>query len=57
MAAHMSLLPQLIFDNILSRNIAWPEDISADCRDFIESLLTMDPSQRLGRRGAGEVRA
>ena len=46
---------QAIFDNILSRNITWPEEISPECRDFIEQLLTMDPSQRLGRRGAGEV--
>ena len=48
---------QAIFDNILSRNITWPEEMSPQCRDCIECLLTMDPAKRLGRRGAGEVRA
>ena len=49
---------QEIFDNILDRHIEWPaeEDLSLECRDLIERLLTTDTRQRLGHRGAGEVR-
>ncbi len=51
--------PQEIFDNILDRRIEWPsgEDaLSPACRDLIDQLLTLEPMQRLGHRGAGEVR-
>lgn len=38
----------------------WPEGedaLSADCRDLVDRLLQPDPQQRLGARGAGEVRS
>ncbi|KAL4702963.1 hypothetical protein ACJJTC_008741 [Scirpophaga incertulas] len=41
--------PQAVFNNILSRNIEWPdaeEALSAEAVDAIESLLTMDPKER-----------
>lgn len=49
--------PQEVFDNILERRIEWPDDISPECRDLIDCLLCSDPGQRLGARGAGEVRS
>jgi microtubule-associated serine/threonine kinase len=50
--------PEEIFQNILDRNISWPEgdETSAECRDLVDRLLTLDPKQRLGHRGAGEVK-
>ncbi|KAK9828880.1 hypothetical protein WJX72_002570 [[Myrmecia] bisecta] len=51
--------PEEIFDNILDRNIVWPageEALSPECRDLIDKLLTSDPRERLGHRGAGEVK-
>lgn len=50
--------PQAIFDNILDRRVRWPEGdeaLSPECRDLLDRLLTLEPSQRLGHRGAGEV--
>lgn len=52
--------PQIIFDNILNRNIPWPrvpEEMSYEAQDLIDKLLTEDPNQRLGARGASEVKA
>ncbi|KAK4781971.1 hypothetical protein SAY86_016073 [Trapa natans] len=51
--------PQTIFDNILNRNIPWPlvpEEMSPEAQDLIHRLLTEDPNQRLGARGAWEVK-
>ncbi|XP_071685791.1 probable serine/threonine protein kinase IREH1 [Rutidosis leptorrhynchoides] len=51
--------PQMIFDNILNRNIPWPavpDEMSPDAQDLIDQLLTEDPNQRLGARGATEVK-
>ncbi|XP_054824042.1 probable serine/threonine protein kinase IREH1 isoform X2 [Prosopis cineraria] len=51
--------PQMIFDNILNRNIPWPrvpEEMSPEAQDLIDRLLTEDPNQRLGARGASEVK-
>ncbi|KAL2554824.1 putative serine/threonine protein kinase IREH1 [Forsythia ovata] len=51
--------PQNIFDNILNRNIPWPrvpEEMSLEAHDLIDQLLTEDPNQRLGARGASEVK-
>ncbi|XP_040998804.1 probable serine/threonine protein kinase IREH1 isoform X1 [Juglans microcarpa x Juglans regia] len=51
--------PQTIFDNILNRNIPWPrvpEEMSPEAQDIIDRLLTEDPDQRLGARGASEVK-
>jgi serine/threonine protein kinase len=52
--------PQVIFDNILNRNIPWPhvpEDMSHEAQDLINKLLTEDPNERLGANGAMEVKA
>ncbi|KAJ0974922.1 hypothetical protein J5N97_016887 [Dioscorea zingiberensis] len=51
--------PQIIFDNILNRKIPWPqvpEEMSFDAQDLIDKLLTEDPNQRLGAKGASEVK-
>ncbi|KAI4347283.1 hypothetical protein L6164_008105 [Bauhinia variegata] len=51
--------PQIIFDNILNRNIPWPrvpEEMSPEAQDLIDRLLTEDPTQRLGAQGASEVK-
>lgn len=44
--------PEKVFENILSRNISWPEededDVSPEARDLINKLLCLDPQQRLG---------
>ncbi|KAJ9546131.1 hypothetical protein OSB04_025838 [Centaurea solstitialis] len=51
--------PQTIFDNILNRNIPWPSvpvEMSPEAQDLIDQLLTEDPNQRLGARGATEVK-
>ncbi|KAF9534792.1 hypothetical protein CPB83DRAFT_842950 [Crepidotus variabilis] len=52
--------PEKVFENILSGNIDWHEDwvdFSKETLDFMKSLLTLDPSERLGSGGADEVRA
>ncbi|XP_023301310.2 serine/threonine-protein kinase greatwall isoform X1 [Lucilia cuprina] len=41
--------PQKVFDNILNKNIEWPEGdeaLSPDAVEAVELLLTMDPSER-----------
>ncbi|KAG4400657.1 hypothetical protein GLYMA_07G103400v4 [Glycine max] len=51
--------PQTIFDNILNRKIPWPavpEEMSPQAQDLIDRLLTEDPNQRLGSKGASEVK-
>lgn len=48
--------PEEIFENILDRRIEWPEEMSPECRDVIDRLLHPDPCQRLGARGAGEIK-
>ncbi|KAL5817837.1 hypothetical protein ACOSQ3_026215 [Xanthoceras sorbifolium] len=51
--------PQQIFDNILNRKIPWPgvpDEMSPEAQDLIDRLLTEDPNQRLGARGASEVK-
>ncbi|KAI8141200.1 hypothetical protein BJV82DRAFT_619670 [Fennellomyces sp. T-0311] len=48
-----------VFDNILSRRIDWHEDIvtiSPEARDFMESLMTLDPEKRLGSKGFEQVK-
>lgn len=46
--------PQLVFQNILNRDIPWPEEeeeLSETSRNAIEILLTMDMSKRAGLKG------
>lgn len=41
--------PQKVFENILSRNIEWPQDdesLSKDAVEAVESILEMDPLKR-----------
>ncbi|KAJ8298650.1 hypothetical protein KUTeg_022710 [Tegillarca granosa] len=41
--------PELVFQNILNRDIPWPDEeeaLSENSRNAIEQLLTMDPGQR-----------
>ncbi|KAG6833905.1 hypothetical protein H0H87_007916 [Tephrocybe sp. NHM501043] len=52
--------PEKVFENILSGHIEWHEDwidFSEEARDFMRSLMTLDPSERLGANGAEEVKA
>eukprot|EP00898_Chlorokybus_atmophyticus_P004185 jgi/Chlat1/4768/Chrsp308S00818 len=51
--------PEDIFNNIMNRTIEWPaeEYMSPEARDLIDKLLTVDPSKRLGSKGADEVKA
>lgn len=49
-----------VFDNILNRRIAWPDDedcpISDEAKDLMNRLMCTDPNQRLGVNGAEEVK-
>ena len=60
--------PEEVFENILARNIAWPEDsdflVSDDAKDLIDKLIRLDPRDRLGANiedkypsGGAEIRA
>lgn len=52
--------PEKVFENILSGHIEWHEewvDYSPEARDFMQSLMTIEPNERLGSRGADEVKA
>ncbi|PHT51206.1 putative serine/threonine protein kinase IRE4 [Capsicum baccatum] len=52
--------PEVIFDNMLNKQIPWPsvpEEMSFEAQDLIDRLLVHDPSQRLGAKGASEVKA
>ncbi|OBZ70089.1 Serine/threonine-protein kinase cek1 [Grifola frondosa] len=52
--------PEKVFENILSGHIDWHEDYiecSPEARDFMQRLMTLDPTQRLGANGADEVKA
>ena len=52
--------PEKVFENILSGHIEWHEEyveVSPEARDFMERLMTLDPTKRLGANGADEVKA
>ncbi|RXW21945.1 hypothetical protein EST38_g3900 [Candolleomyces aberdarensis] len=52
--------PEGVFENILSGHIEWHEEwveYSPEARDFMQALMTVEPSERLGSRGADEVKA
>ncbi|RMZ84594.1 hypothetical protein DV737_g1151, partial [Chaetothyriales sp. CBS 132003] len=44
--------PDQVFDNILNRRIAWPDDdeaeVSDEARDLINKLIQLEPNERLG---------
>ena len=50
--------PEQIFQNILDRNINWPDDgsMSLDLKDLLEHLLCLDQNARLGSRGAMDIK-
>jgi len=53
--------PEQIFQNILNRDIPWPEEdefvFSPDGRDLIDRLLTFEPNDRLGSNGYAEIKS
>ncbi|OQO06268.1 hypothetical protein B0A48_08856 [Cryoendolithus antarcticus] len=61
--------PDQVFENILTRNIQWPEDgdddnASSEAKDLIDKLLCIDPKDRLGsnkddkyQSGGDEIKA
>jgi len=51
--------PAAVFDRILSRQIAWDNEIPVDAaaRDLIERLLCSDRAKRLGAHGVEEIKA
>lgn len=52
--------PEKVFKNVLERNIQWPPEsekvASAEARELIDKLLCMDQNERLGAKGAEEIR-
>jgi serine/threonine-protein kinase RIM15 len=45
--------PEEVFDNIVNRRIAWPEEddeveVSSEAKDLINKLIQLDPRERLG---------
>lgn len=45
--------PEIVFENILARKIAWPPEdddtpVSQEAKDLMSRLMTLDPKQRLG---------
>lgn len=51
--------PEKVFDNVVSRRINWHEeevDIPPDAQDLMDRLMCSNPAQRLGARGAEEVK-
>ncbi|KDQ64634.1 hypothetical protein JAAARDRAFT_28272 [Jaapia argillacea MUCL 33604] len=52
--------PERVFENILSGHIEWHEDwieFTDEARDFMQRLMFLDPSRRLGANGANEVKS
>ncbi|KAL7282326.1 hypothetical protein ACG7TL_003796 [Trametes sanguinea] len=52
--------PEKVFENILSGHIEWHDDyieVSPEAKDFMQRLMTLDPTKRLGANGAEEVKA
>ncbi|GAA6036568.1 hypothetical protein JCM8097_001229 [Rhodosporidiobolus ruineniae] len=52
--------PEKVFENILSRRFEWHEEeinISPEAHDFMDKLLCSDPTRRLGKTGAAEVKS
>jgi serine/threonine-protein kinase RIM15 len=51
--------PEKVFDNVVSRRINWHEDevdIPPEAHDLMDRLMCTNPAQRLGARGADEVK-
>lgn len=43
----------LTFQLILNRDISFPKDMDEDCKDLIDRLVRLEPSERLGAGGVG----
>ncbi|KAG1904446.1 uncharacterized protein F5891DRAFT_1184660 [Suillus fuscotomentosus] len=51
--------PEKVFENMLSGHIEWHKDwveFSDEARDFMQRLMCIDPSARLGAGGADEIK-
>ncbi|KAL1747482.1 hypothetical protein HDZ31DRAFT_31849 [Schizophyllum fasciatum] len=51
--------PEKVFENILSGHVEWHDDwvdFSPEARDFMERLMVLNPTERLGANGADEVK-
>jgi len=53
--------PEKVFENILARRIDWPEvdddeDVSDEAKDFMNKLMCIDQTKRLGAGGSAEVK-
>ncbi|XP_026831808.1 serine/threonine-protein kinase greatwall isoform X2 [Drosophila erecta] len=51
--------PQKVFDNILNKNIEWPEGdeaLSVESMEAVELLLTMDPNERPAAKEVQQMR-
>ncbi len=50
-----------VFQNILAAEINWPEppdpELSDDAKDLIQRLLSVNPAERIGHSGPGEIKA
>ncbi len=48
--------PEHVFENILARKVAWPDDdeveVSAEAKDLMDKFLCMDHTQRIGANAA-----
>ncbi|XP_004530056.1 serine/threonine-protein kinase greatwall isoform X2 [Ceratitis capitata] len=51
--------PQKVFDNILNKNIEWPEGdeaLSAEAMEAVDQLLTIDPAERPAAKEVQQMR-
>lgn len=46
-----------MYRRILEDNLTFPDDMSVRARSLLRGLLNRDPAQRLGNRGAAEIKA
>lgn len=46
-----------MYRRILEDNLTFPDDMSVRARSLLRGLLNRDPTQRLGHRGAAEIKA
>lgn len=51
--AHEKIKPEKLYERIVNANITFGERFSESAKSLCQGLLTCDPAQRLGVRGAG----
>jgi serine/threonine-protein kinase RIM15 len=49
--------PLKVFQNILNRDIPWPESLPVSAKDIIDGLLSLHPEKRLGINGVSHVKS